>query len=88
MEWVQVDGRRTWPLDRYGDEGERIRDWLAPGVRKQHRTLTTVLSSLLDAGFTLRSVAESLPSPEQVTADPGLAEERDRPMFLMLAADR
>lgn len=86
--WVEVDGRRTWPLDRYADEGERVRDWLAPGVRKQHRTLATLLNAFVAAGFRIRSLAESLPSLEQVAADSGLAEERDRPMFLMVAADR
>ncbi|HEY3527868.1 MAG TPA: class I SAM-dependent methyltransferase [Nocardioides sp.] len=87
-QWIEHDGRRSWPLDRYGEEGVRVRDWLAPGVRKQHRTLGTLLNTLLDAGFTLRRVLESVPSPEQVEAQPELAEERDRPMFLMVAADR
>jgi SAM-dependent methyltransferase len=86
--WIEHQGRRTWPLDRYADEGERVRDWLAPGVRKQHRTLATLLNTLVDAGFSLRRVLESLPTTEQVATDPGLAEERDRPMFLMVAADR
>jgi SAM-dependent methyltransferase len=86
--WVERDGRRVWPVDGYGDEGERVRDWLAPGVRKQHRTLGTLLNTFLDAGFTIRRVLESLPSSEQVAADPGLAEERERPMFLILAVDR
>lgn len=86
--WIEHDGRRAWPLDRYGVEGERVRDWLAPGVRKQHRILATLLNTLLDAGFTIRRVEESVPSEEQITADPTLAEERDRPMFLMVAADR
>jgi len=87
-DWVEIEGRRAWPLDRYGDEGERIRDWLVPGVRKQHRTLATLLNTLLDSGFVLRRVEESVPSQEQVAAEPGLAEERDRPMFLMVAAGR
>jgi SAM-dependent methyltransferase len=87
-QWIEHDGRRTWPLDRYGEEGERVRDWLAPGVRKQHRTLGTLLNTLLDAGFVVRRVLESLPSDEQIAAAPDLAEERDRPMFLMVAADR
>jgi len=86
--WIEREGRRTWPLDRYGEEGERARDWLAPGVRKQHRTLATLLNSFLDAGFVVGRVAESVPSPEQVAAEPALAEEVDRPMFLMAALDR
>src|SRR6185437_4015926 len=30
-------GRKTWPVDRYLDEGPRSTDWLAKGVIKQHR---------------------------------------------------
>ena len=86
--WIEHEGRRTWPLDRYGDEGERVRSWLAPGVRKQHRTLSTLLNAFVDAGFVVRRVAESVPSTAQVAADPGLAEERDRPMFWMARLDR
>ena len=86
--WRQVDGNRVWPLDRYADEGERITDWLAPGVRKQHRMIGTTVSTLIDAGFTLRRLIEWRPSAAQIAADPALAEELDRPMFLLVAAQR
>lgn len=33
------DGRATWPVDRYLDEGERVTNWFAPRVVKQHRTI-------------------------------------------------
>jgi hypothetical protein len=85
--WVQDEGRRVWPLDRYAEEGPRVTDWLAPGVRKHHRTLGTTVNTLVDAGFTIRRLIEWSPSPDQVAADPALAEERDRPMFLLIAAD-
>jgi SAM-dependent methyltransferase len=86
--WLDDRGRRVWPVDRYGEEGERVREWLAPGVRKQHRTFGTLVNGLVDAGFTLRRAVDWRPSPEQVRADPSLSEEVDRPMFLLLAADR
>lgn len=86
--WIQHDGRLVWALDRYAEEGERVRDWLAPGVRKQHRTVGTLLNTVLDAGFAIRRVRESFPTAEQVAADPDLAEERQRPMFLIVVADR
>lgn len=85
--WVQDEGRRVWPLDRYAEEGPRVTDWLAPGVRKHHRTLGTTVNTLVDAGFTIRRLIEWSPSPDRVAADPALAEERDRPMFLLIAAD-
>ncbi len=87
-EWVTVGGRRVWPLDRYADEGPRVTDWLAPGVRKHHRTLGTTLNTLIDSGFVLDRVVEWSPTLEQLADDPDLASERDRPMFLLLAAHR
>jgi SAM-dependent methyltransferase len=88
IEFQEVDGRRIWPLDQYGEEGARRRDWLAPGVRKQHRTFGTWINSLVDAGFTVQRVIDWRPSPEQIAAQPRLAEEVDRPMFLIIAAGR
>jgi SAM-dependent methyltransferase len=86
--FVDVDGRRVWPLDRYGDEGARERDWLATIVRKQHRTIGTWINCLIDAGFTVRRVIDWRPSTEQIAAQPALAEEVDRPMFLIITAER
>jgi SAM-dependent methyltransferase len=88
IDFVEVDGRRVWPLDQYGNEGARRRDWLAPGVLKQHRTVGTWVNTLVDAGFSVGRVIDWCPSVEQVEARPGLADEVDRPMFLIVAAGR
>jgi SAM-dependent methyltransferase len=86
-EWLTTDhGRRIWPVDHYAVEGARVTDWLAKGVRKQHRTLGTTLNTLIDAGFAIRRVEEWSPTPEQVAAQPSLAEELDRPMMVLIAA--
>jgi SAM-dependent methyltransferase len=86
--WLRDGDARVWPVDRYAEEGLRVTDWLAPGVRKFHRTLGTTVNALVDAGFAVRRVVEWAPTAEQVAAEPALAEERDRPMFLLVAADR
>lgn len=84
--WVtDADGRRSWPLDGYSLEGPRVTDWLAKGVVKQHRTIGTTLNTLIAAGFTIRHVVEWAPTAEQVKAAPDLAEERERPMFLIVS---
>lgn len=82
------DGARTWPLDRYLDEGPRTTDWLAPGVVKQHRTLATYVNLLLARGFALDRIEEWGPTPAQIAARPDWAVERDRPPFLLVAARR
>lgn len=81
-----TQGRRIWPLDRYLEEGERHTDWLAKGVVKHHRTLGTTLTTLLRTGFALEHVEEWRPSDAQRAARPELAQEMDRPMFLLVGA--
>lgn len=83
-----ADGQRHWPVDGYALEGPRVSDWLAPGVIKQHRRLDSYLNALLRHGFALNSLQEWHPSDAQIAAAPALAEERERPMFLLIAARR
>ena len=79
-------GRRTWPIDNYQGEGARTTDWLAKGVVKQHRTIGTTLNALIASGFTLTHVEEWGPTAKQIATQPELAVERERPMFLLVAA--
>jgi SAM-dependent methyltransferase len=82
------DGRRMWPVDSYFIEGPRRTDWFTKGVLKHHRTMGTTLGLLLDCGFTLLRVEEFCPTQGQIAARPELAEERERPMFLLVSAGR
>jgi SAM-dependent methyltransferase len=82
------EGRRAWPVDSYLCEGPRRTDWLTKGVIKQHRTFGTYLNLLLKQGFTPTHVEDWGPTDDQIAAQPSLAEERQRPMFLIVAARR
>ncbi len=83
-----AEGRRFWPIENYLNEGPRSTDWLAKGVIKQHRTFATWFGLLRDTGFRLAELVEWGPSEAELAADPSLASERDRPTFLLVAADR
>jgi SAM-dependent methyltransferase len=85
---VDPGGRKSWPVNGYFNEGSRTTDWLAKGVVKYHRTIATTLNTLLDAGFAIRRVVEFAPTAEQIAAVPQLAEELERPMMLIVAAQR
>ena len=85
---TETDGRKTWPVDSYLVEGPRQTNWLAEGVIKQHRTTATYLNLLLRLGFTLHHLEEWGPSDAQVAANPSLAEERQRPTFMLVSASR
>jgi len=82
------DGRKTWPVNCYFIEGERRTDWYVKGVLKYHRTIGTTLNALIGAGFALRRVEEFSPTAEQVAATPALAEELERPMMMLISAQR
>jgi SAM-dependent methyltransferase len=85
---LDAQGRRTWPVDSYLIEGPRTTDWLAKGVVKHHRTLGATLNLLIRSGFQVEHVEEFCPSEEQIVMRPELAEERDRPMFLLVRGRR
>lgn len=87
--WTEAPaGGKTWPLDRYLEEGPRSTDWLAPGVIKQHRTIATYLNLLVGRGFTLSHVEEWGPTDAQIASHPEWAVERHRPPFLLVSARR
>jgi SAM-dependent methyltransferase len=85
---IDGDGRKSWPVDGYLEEGQRTTDWLAKGVIKQHRTIGTTLNLLIHVGFTIAHVEEWGPTKAQIVAKPELAQERERPMFLLISALR
>ncbi|HEX2116791.1 MAG TPA: class I SAM-dependent methyltransferase [Alphaproteobacteria bacterium] len=84
--FADAAGRDTWPVNGYLDEGARATDWLGAQVIKRHRTIETYFDLLVRSGFTVLRLIEWSPSPEQVTANPDWAKERERPFFLLIAA--
>jgi 2-polyprenyl-3-methyl-5-hydroxy-6-metoxy-1,4-benzoquinol methylase len=76
----------AWALDHYAEEGLRERHWFVPGVRRYHRTLSTLLNGLIDAGLVIERVMESAPSIAWLHEHPQDAEESRRPMFLLVRA--
>jgi len=85
---IDEQGHKSWPVDSYQLEGPRVTNWLADGVIKQHRTVGTLLTLLIQARFTLSHVDEWGPSEADLKARPALAEELERPMMLLVAAHR
>jgi len=79
-------GVTTWPVDGYFREGPRTTNWLAPGVVKQHRTITSYVQPLVRAGFSLNDLVEWGPSPQQIKEVPEWKVEVERPYFLLIAA--
>lgn len=85
---IDQDGRKTWPVDGYALEGPRKTSWFTNGVIKYHRRIGTTLNMLMSAGFEVRHVEEFAPTADQIAAMRDLAEELERPMMLIVAAQR
>lgn len=83
---INEAGEKIWPVNHYQQEGLRETNWLTNGVMKQHRTLGTYLNLLIETGFRIERVEEWGPSEEQLLAMPELAEERERPMLVLISA--
>lgn len=77
-----------WPVDNYQCEGVRHTKFLTEDVIKYHRTISSYLSSLIDAGFIVTGVKEPKFTKEMGKNDPGLQDENRRPMFLVVSAEK
>jgi 2-polyprenyl-3-methyl-5-hydroxy-6-metoxy-1,4-benzoquinol methylase len=88
--WVRDEAgqARSWGIDRYADEGLREERWFVEGVRKHHRTVASLFNGLIDAGLSIKHVAEPVPDDQQVARRPEWVDERRRPIFLLVRADK
>lgn len=88
--WIKDEQRNKsyWTVDNYGEEGVRIQKWFVEGVMKYHRTVSTYINALIEAGFRIERVEEPEATQEAIKVRPDLAEEGRRPPFLILKASR
>lgn len=78
--------RAAWKVDCYESEGARTSRWFVDGVVRYHRTVASILNSVVDGGFSIERVLEPAALPQAEATRPELAEERRRPPFLIIRA--
>ena len=68
QDWVYDENgnRLHWAVDHYQTEGIRETTFLTENVIKYHRTLSTYMNVLIQAGFTISAVKEPMPSEEML----------------------
>lgn len=73
--WVcdEAGSKLFWPVDDYGDEGERRFHWFVDGVAKYHRTMATLVNGLVGAGLAVTQIVEPAASEEALRLEAGLA---------------
>jgi SAM-dependent methyltransferase len=86
-EWtLDSAGNRAFLVSNYLSEGERLTDWIATGVVKHHRLISTCINNLHGNGFRLDWIDEWGPSDAQLAAHPHWIDDSLRPLFLLIAA--
>lgn len=90
QDWYCDDqgNRLHWPVDHYQLEGLRETTFLTENVVKYHRTFSTYVNDLLNAGFNIRKMKEPVPSNEMLETVPEMKDELRRPMFLIISAEK
>lgn len=86
--WVKdIEGNRLhWALDNYQEEGEREQYWYIDGVIKYHRTISTLINTLISNGLILEKIIEPMSIPTGLEQMPKLTNEKRRPSFIVIKA--
>lgn len=73
-------------LSDYGVEGERESVWFVDGVKKYHRTFSTIINTLVETGFSIEKMIEPLPTEELLEKYPDYRDLFHKPDFLLIRA--
>lgn len=71
-------------ISNYGREGERNIGWFVEGVKKYHRTFSTILNILIQAGFKIEKIIELVPNANIIDRYPEYNDLFHKPDFLLL----
>ncbi|WP_067726576.1 class I SAM-dependent methyltransferase [Oceanobacillus damuensis] len=84
--WVKDSkgNKLHWALDNYQEEGTREQHWYIDGVIKYHRTISTLLNTLIDNGLILEKIIEPQAIPSGLVQMPKLVNEERRPSFIVI----
>ena len=89
QEWYVQDGERLhWPVDDYSLEGPRRTNFLGGDVLKYHRTVSSYVNGLVDAGLRIERMIEPKPDDATLEARPDWKDEVRRPIFMLLSATK
>lgn len=71
-------------LANYSTDGERSSRWFVDGVKKYHRTFSSVINTLVEAGFAIEKLMEPIPTPEMIKRYPDHEDLLHKPDFLVV----
>ena len=75
-------------VSNYSVDGERESRWFVDGVKKYHRTFSSVLNGLTEAGFIVERLIEPVPDAAMMRAHPEHCDLLHKPDFLLVRAGK
>jgi len=75
-------------LSNYGVEGERTTSWFVDNLKIYHRTFSTIVNTLTNAGFSIERMIEPLPDSKLLEKYPEHKDLFHKPDFLLLKATK
>ncbi|WP_416150710.1 class I SAM-dependent methyltransferase [Salipaludibacillus sp. HK11] len=73
-----------YALDNYQEEGRREQHWFIDGVVKYHRTVSTIINTLIDNRLIVERMIEPVATPEGLEKMPGAGGEQRKPSFMIV----
>lgn len=88
--WVRDEegNKLHWAVDHYQEEGMRKEYWYIDGVIKYHRTISTLLNTIIKKGLVLEEIVEPTSIPIGLEKMPKLINEQRKPSFLVIKAKK
>ncbi|MRN51832.1 class I SAM-dependent methyltransferase [Paenibacillus monticola] len=86
--WIKdTEGNRLYyAVDHYQEEGKREEHWYVDGVIKYHRTVSTLINTLINYGLVLEKIIEPQSTPAGLEIMPKLIHEVRKPSFMIIKA--
>ena len=75
-------------ISNYSVDGEREATWFVDGVKKYHRTFSSVLNGLIETGFVIERLIEPIPDAAIREAHPEHLDLLHKPDFLLVRAGK
>ena len=87
-DWVldEAGEIRHFAIDRYQEQGLRTQTWIVEGVVTYHRTIATIVNTMVECGLMVDQLVEPTPTEEAIALFPSLVKEFRRPSFLIVKA--
>ncbi|MBY7143944.1 class I SAM-dependent methyltransferase [Virgibacillus sp. NKC19-3] len=88
--WIKTkEGHKLhWAFDNYQEEGMREHDWYVDGVVVYHRTISTLINTLIESGLVLDEIIEPQSTSAGLKQMPKLINEKRRPSFIIIKSKK